>query len=122
MFASPMRETRRSSCRPFSTPTVLTTRGPHGTASRRSVRFLFKPGAVSSGFIQPTRPLSTVNAVDSNVKAPITHELLIGMDRSCANLGVSATYLEGRMADLTWKVPTGIQELGLHPRRTLTVP
>ena len=73
---------------------------------------LFNQGLVSSSGFDPTNPsrLSTVNAVDPNVKAPLTHELLIGMDRELvANLGVSATFTWRRMADLTWKVPTGIK-------------
>jgi hypothetical protein len=50
-----------------------------------------------------------VNAVDPNVKAPLTHELLIGMDREVVpNLGVSGTFTWRRMNDLTWKVPTGV--------------
>jgi hypothetical protein len=73
---------------------------------------LFNQGLVSSTGFDPTNPtrLSTVNAVDSNVKAPLTHELLIGFDREVvANLGVSATFTWRRMSDLTWKVPTGVR-------------
>ena len=73
---------------------------------------LFNQGLVSSTGFDPTNPsrLSTVNAVDPSVKAPLTHELLFGMDREIVpNFGVSATFTYRRMADLIWKVPTGIK-------------
>ena len=64
-----------------------------------------------TGF-DPTNPgrLSTVNAVDPNVKAPITHELLFGLDRQIApNLGVSATFTYRKMVDLIWDPLTGVK-------------
>jgi hypothetical protein len=72
---------------------------------------LFDRGFTSTGF-DPNNPsrVSTVNTIDPNVKAPLTHELLIGMDREVvANLGISATFTWRRMSDLTWKVPTGVR-------------
>ena len=72
---------------------------------------LFNQGLVSSTGFDPTNParLSTVNAVDPNIKAPLTHELLFGVDRELVpNFGVSATFTYRRMDDLTWKAPTGI--------------
>jgi hypothetical protein len=73
---------------------------------------LFNQGLVSSTGFDPNNParLSTVNKVDPNVKAPITHELLIGFDRELMpNFGVSAAFTYRRMLDLLWDVPTGVR-------------
>ena len=53
------------------------------TASRRSARSCSTRGCRATTGFDPTDParLSTVNTVDANVKAPITHELLFGVDR-----------------------------------------
>ena len=73
---------------------------------------LFNQGLVSSTGFDPNDParLSTVNKVDPNVKAPLTHELLVGVDRELMpNFGVSATFTYRRMPDLLWDVPTGVR-------------
>jgi hypothetical protein len=64
-----------------------------------------------TGF-DPTNPsrLTTVNTVDPNVKAPTTHELLVGFDRQVMpNLGVSATFTYRKMVDLIWDPLTGVK-------------
>ena len=68
----------------------------------------------------PTR-LSSVNKVDPNVKAPITHELLVGVDRELMpNFGVSATFTYRRMADLLWDPLTGVTASSYAQSGTLT--
>jgi hypothetical protein len=72
---------------------------------------LFNQGLISTTGFDPNNPgrLSTVNTVDPDTKAPLTHELLVGIDRQLgANLGISATFTWRHMEDLTWKVPTGV--------------
>jgi hypothetical protein len=84
----------------------------NGDGKAQINEILFNQGLVSSSGFDPTNParLSTVNAVDTKVKAPITHELLFGVDREIvANFGVSATFTYRRMNDITWKVPTGVR-------------
>jgi len=107
------RVTKPSSCRRSSTPTPTTNAvDRNGDGIAQIGEILFNQGLVSATGFDPTDPtrLSTVNTVDSNVKAPITHELLIGMDRELvANFGVSATFTYRLMNDLTWKVPTGVK-------------
>jgi carboxypeptidase family protein/TonB-dependent receptor-like protein len=75
-----------------------------------------------TGF-DPTNPsrLTTVNTVDPNVKAPITHELLVGFDRQVLpNLGVSATFTYRRMVDLIWDPLTGVKPSDYTQTGTLT--
>jgi Carboxypeptidase regulatory-like domain/TonB-dependent Receptor Plug Domain len=75
-----------------------------------------------TGF-DPTNPsrLTTVNTVDPNVKAPITHELLVGFDRQLMpNLGVSATFTYRRMVDLIWDPLTGVKPSDYTQTGTLT--
>jgi hypothetical protein len=84
---------------------------------------LFNRGLISTTGFDPNNPtrLSTVNAVDAKVKAPLTHEVLVGFDREVvANLGVSATFTWRRMSDLTWKVPTGVKAADYVQTGTLT--
>jgi hypothetical protein len=78
---------------------------------------------ISTTGFDPNNPsrLSTVNIVDPNVKAPITHELLVGLDRELApNFGVSATFTYRRMLDLLWDVPTGVRASDYVPAGTLS--
>jgi Carboxypeptidase regulatory-like domain/TonB-dependent Receptor Plug Domain len=73
---------------------------------------LFNQGLVSSTGFDPNNPtrLSTVNKVDPAVKAPLTHELLVGVDRELTpNLGVSATFTYRWMIDPLWDLPTGVR-------------
>ncbi|MCU1385178.1 MAG: hypothetical protein JWL71_3875 [Acidobacteria bacterium] len=73
---------------------------------------LSPPGLTGFTGFDPTNParVSTVNTVDPNVKAPITHELLVGFDRQVMpNFGVSATFTYRRMVDLIWDPLTGVK-------------
>jgi len=73
---------------------------------------LFNQGLQGYTGFDPTDPtrLSTVNTVDPDLKAPVTHELLIGMDREIVpNFGVSATFTYRRMVDLVWDPLTGVK-------------
>ena len=59
---------------------------------------LFNQGLQGYTGFDPTNPsrLSTVNTVDPNVKAPITHEFLVGMDKELLpNFSVSGTATSG---------------------------
>jgi hypothetical protein len=72
----------------------------------------FAQGLVSSTGFDPNNParLATVNGVDANIKPPVTHEFLFGVDRELmSNVGVSATFTYRRMLDLLWNVPTGVR-------------
>ncbi len=84
---------------------------------------LIKDGLTGFTGFDPTNPsrLSTVNTVDPNVKAPITHELLFGVDRQFApNFGVSATFTYRRMVDLIWDPLTGVKPSDYVPAGTLS--
>ena len=84
---------------------------------------LFNQGLQGYTGFDPNNPsrLSTVNKVDPNVKAPITHELLFGIDREVApNFGVSATFTYRRMVDLLWKQLTGVSAANYAQTGTLT--
>ena len=73
---------------------------------------LFNQGLQGYSGFDPTDParLSTVNTVDPNVKAPLTHELLFGVDREIVpNFAVSATFTWRRMLDLLWDPLTGVR-------------
>ena len=72
---------------------------------------LFNEGL--QGFIgvdpnDPTR-LTSVNRIDPNVKAPMTHEAIIALDRELMpNLAVGATFTWRRMNDLLWEPLIGV--------------
>jgi hypothetical protein len=73
---------------------------------------LFNQGLQGYSGFDPNNPsrLSTVNKVDPNVKAPITHEFLIGMDKELLpNFSVSGTFTYRRMVDLIWDPLTGVK-------------
>lgn len=47
--------------------------------------------------------LKTANKVDPNIKSPLTHEVLVGLDRELMpNVGFSSTFTWRRMNDLLW--------------------
>ena len=84
---------------------------------------LFNQGLQGYTGFDPNNPtrLSTVNKVDPNVKAPITHELLVGFDRELMpNFGVSATFTYRRMVDLLWDPLTGVTSSDYTQTGTLT--
>ena len=73
---------------------------------------LFNQGLQGYSGFDPTNParLSTVNKVDPNVKAPITHELLVGFDKQLmANFSINGTFTYRRMVDLLWDPLTGVK-------------
>jgi hypothetical protein len=75
-----------------------------------------------SGFdpANPTR-LSSVNAVDPNVTAPTTHEVLVGMDQELGpSLSVSGTITYRRMLDLLWEPLIGVSQSSYTQTGTLT--
>jgi hypothetical protein len=84
---------------------------------------LFNQGLQGYTGFDPTDParLSTVNSVDPNVRAPLTHELLFGADREIVpNFGVSATFTWRRMLDLLWDPLTGVRSSDYTAAGTLT--
>ena len=84
---------------------------------------LFNQGLQGYSGFDPTDParLSTVNTVDPNVKAPLTHELLFGVDREIVpNFAVSATFTWRRMLDLLWDPLTGVRSSDYNAAGTLT--
>jgi hypothetical protein len=84
--------------------------GCDGVAELSEIRF--DQGLQGHTGFDPSNPAqaSTVNKVDPNLKAPITHELLVGLDRELMpNFGVSATFTFRRMVDLLWDPLTGIK-------------
>jgi hypothetical protein len=84
---------------------------------------LFNQGLQGYSGFDPNNPtrLSTVNAVDPNVKAPITHEFLIGMDKELLpNFSVSGTFTYRKMLDLIWDPLTGVKSSDYTQTGTLT--
>jgi hypothetical protein len=84
---------------------------------------LFNQGLQGYSGFDPTNParLSTVNTVDPNVKAPITHEFLIGMDKELfPNFSVSGTFTYRKMVDLIWDPLTGVKSSDYTQTGTLT--
>jgi hypothetical protein len=84
---------------------------------------LFNQGLQGYSGFDPTNPsrLSTVNTVDPKVKAPTTHELLIGMDKELLpNFSVSGTFTYRRMVDLLWDPLTGVKSSDYTQTGTLT--
>jgi hypothetical protein len=73
---------------------------------------LFNQGLQGYSGFDPANPgrLSTVNSVDPNIKTPITHELLLGIDREIVpNFAFTTTFTYRRMKDLLWDPLTGVR-------------
>jgi hypothetical protein len=84
---------------------------------------LFNQGLQGYSGFDPTNPsrLSTVNKVDPNVKPPLTHEVLFGIDRELMpNFGVSATFTYRRKVDVLWDPLTGVTEANYTQTGSLT--
>jgi hypothetical protein len=84
---------------------------------------LFNQGLTGYTGFDPNNPsrVSTVNAVDPHVKAPITHEFLIGIDKELVpNFSVSGTFTFRRMVDLLWDPLTGVHPSDYTQTGTLT--
>jgi hypothetical protein len=72
---------------------------------------LFNQGLQGYSGFDPAHPsqLLSVNRVDPNIKAPITHEYVVGLDREIVpSFGVSASFTYRRMTDLLWDPLTGV--------------
>jgi len=75
-----------------------------------------------SGFdpANPSRPTS-INQVGTSVKAPITNEFAVGIDRElAAAIGVSATFTYRRIEDLLWTPLIGVTQANYVRTGTLT--
>jgi Carboxypeptidase regulatory-like domain/TonB-dependent Receptor Plug Domain len=67
-----------------------------------------EPGAVGSVGIDPDNPTATVNAIDPDLKAPRSHELVFGLDREIVpNFAVSGSFTWRRFNDAIWGVAGG---------------
>jgi carboxypeptidase family protein/TonB-dependent receptor-like protein len=95
----------------------------NGDGVAQLTEILFSQGLQGFSGFDPTNParLSTVNKVDPNVKAPMTHEILFGADRQIgSSLGLSATFTYRRMTDLLWQPLTGVRPSDYVSTGTLT--
>lgn len=64
---------------------------------------------------------SSINQVAPNVKAPTTHEWLVGVDKELSpEFAVSATYTFRRMQDLIWTPLIGVTQANYRQTSTLT--
>jgi hypothetical protein len=73
---------------------------------------LFNEGLTGYYGFDPTNPtrVSTVNRINPNNKAPLTHEALFGLDRELMpNLAVSATFTWRKMTGLLWEPLIGVK-------------
>jgi len=73
---------------------------------------LFNQGLQGYSGFDPTNPgrVSTVNSVDPDIKSPITHEFIVGIDREIVpNFGFSAAFTYRQMNDLLWDPLTGVR-------------
>jgi len=72
---------------------------------------LFNQGIQGYGGFDINNPksLTSVNTVNSNMKVPLTHEVLLGIDRELMpNFGLSATFTWRRFNNLLWSPRIGI--------------
>jgi hypothetical protein len=86
-------------------------RNGDGTAQQSEV--LVNQGLQGFSGFDPLNPSSTtsINRVAPGVKAPITNEFTVGVDRElAAALGVSATFTWRRMQDLLWTPLVGVTQ------------
>jgi hypothetical protein len=84
---------------------------------------LFNQGLQGYSGFDPTNPgrLSTVNSVDPNIKPPITHEFIVGIDREIVpNFGFSGAFTYRRMKDLLWDPLTGVRSSDYTQTGTLS--
>ena len=59
--------------------------------------------------VDPSDPLKVVNQIDSDLKAPRTHEIVVGIDRELMpNFGVSAAFSWRRFNDVLWEPLIGV--------------
>jgi hypothetical protein len=84
---------------------------------------LFNQGLQGYSGFDPTNParLSTVNSIDPNIKTPITHELILGIDREIVpNFAFTTTFTYRRMKDLLWDPLTGVRSSDYSQTGALT--
>jgi len=84
---------------------------------------LFNQGLQGYSGFDPTNPgrVSTVNRVDPDIKPPITHEFIVGIDREIVpNFGFSAAFTYRQMNDLLWDPLTGVRSSDYTQTGTLS--
>jgi hypothetical protein len=84
---------------------------------------LFNQGLQGYSGFDPANPgrVSTVNRVDPDIKPPITHEFIVGIDREIVpNFGFSAAFTYRQMNDLLWDPLTGVRSSDYTQTGTLS--
>jgi carboxypeptidase family protein len=84
----------------------------NGDGVAQATEILFSQGLQGYSGFDPGNPSrqASVNTVDPNVKAPITHELHVGVDRQIgASFGVAAAVTYRRVVDVLWEPLTGVR-------------
>ena len=92
-----------------------------GTAQLSEI--LFNQGLQGYSGFDPTNPgrVSTVNSVDPDIKPPITHEFVVGIDREIVpNFGFSAAFTYRKMNDVLWDPLTGVRSSDYTQTGTLS--
>jgi hypothetical protein len=80
--------------------------GIDSNANGRIERAEIEPGAIGSVGLDPDNPTATVNAIDPDLKAPRSHEIVFGVDREVVrNFAVSGSFTWRRFNDVLWGAP-----------------
>jgi len=90
----------------------------NGIAETNELAGLLAPVA-----FDPENPTSTtsVNRIDSNLKSPKTHELVLGIDHELfRNFGLNASLSYRRFNDFTWRPLIGVTSADYHVEDTIT--
>ncbi len=84
---------------------------------------LFNEGIQGYGGFDLSNPtaLTSVNRVNQDLKVPLTHEVLVGVDREIMpNFAVSATFTWRRFNNLLWTPRIGVTQADYHQSGTYT--
>lgn len=84
---------------------------------------LFNEGLQSYSGFDPANPTSlvSVNRIDPNVKAPISHEVLFGLDRELMpNVAFTSTFTWRKMTNLLWQPLIGVKSSDYVQTSTLS--
>jgi hypothetical protein len=82
--------------------------GIDGNSNGRIEREEIEPGAIGAVGIDPDNPTVTVNAIDSDLKAPRSHEIVFGVDHELMkNFAISGSFTWRRFNDPIWGVDGG---------------
>ncbi len=82
--------------------------GIDGNGTGRIERAEIEPGAIGAVGIDPDNPTVTVNAIDADLKAPRSHEFVVGVDHEIMrNVAISGSFSWRRFNDPLWGVPGG---------------